>query len=149
MNCIDTKSINSYPALLDPCVTDQRSWNLKKTKTIIIVIINLYTHHGSLYSADFASVLRNRGHSENPSSRVLHLRTPGITSLSRSSTQAAARSFWRCCCCSPPLLQTSHARSSLHLDWNALRWTRPTPNDVPNNPKHTNGGFERSGASRR
>lgn len=41
-----------------------------------------------------------------------------------------ARSFWRCCC-SLPLLPTSHARSSVRLDTNAVRRTRPTPNDVP------------------
>lgn len=104
---------------------DRWSWTL-----IIIIIINLQTHHASLY-LDFASLLRNRGHSENPRSRVLHLRTSGKTCERRSSTEAAARSFWRCCCCSLPLLHTSLARSSVRLDRNAVKWTRPTSNDVP------------------
>lgn len=101
-----------FLALPDPCVMDRWSW---------ITIINLQTHHASNYSVDFASLLPNRGHSENPSSRVLHLRTSGKTSERRSSAEAAARSLWRCRCCSLPLLHTSLARSSVRLDRNAVK----------------------------
>lgn len=119
-------STHFFACVPNPCVMDWWSWNL-----IMIIIINLQTYHACLYSVGFASLLRTRGRSESPRSRVLHLRT-SVNTSERRSAAVEARSVWRCCCCCPlPLLHRSLARSSVLLDTQPVKLTRATPGHVP------------------